>query len=193
MTFSRETDAVAALRKAPNDASVRDNLKLLNAPIRSLNGVGPKRAEQLENFGIATIEDLLYHVPFRYEDRREILKLCDAAIGAEGTFVGELSAVRARYIPQRRMQIMNAVLRDDSGAIELVWYRAPSYIVKSLANAHSLIVHGKVEVAPAGQKRIVHPEYEVLASPEHVPAKRIVPIYSRPGGLSLSVITKLIS
>ena len=60
--------------------SVSDSLKVLRTPIRFLKGIGPKRAAQLESIGLRTIEDLLYHLPFRYEDRRQIKKLRAAVI-----------------------------------------------------------------------------------------------------------------
>ena len=52
--------------------SVQECLRTLATPVQYLKGVGPKRAGQLESLGLKTIEDLLYHLPFRYEDRREI-------------------------------------------------------------------------------------------------------------------------
>ena len=70
--------------------SVRECLRAMATPIQYLKGVGPKRAEQLESIGIRTVEDLLYHLPFRYEDRRSIKKICDAALGEECSFVGRL-------------------------------------------------------------------------------------------------------
>ena len=79
---SQETDSN---RKPP---SVQECLRALATPIQYLKGVGPKRAGQLGSLGIKTIEDLLYHLPFRYEDRREVRKLSEAALGHEASFVG---------------------------------------------------------------------------------------------------------
>jgi len=176
----------------PQNLRVGDGLRALQTPIRFLKGVGPKRAAQLEAFGLATVEDLLYHLPFRYEDRREISKLRDARMGSEGTFVGQLTAVQSKYNPRRRTQMMTASLRDETGSIGLLWYRAPSYMTKSVTKGQTLLVHGKVEQAPALQKRIVHPEFEILQSDDDLKLKRIVPYYIRPGGLPLSVIRKWI-
>ncbi|MGN6730866.1 MAG: hypothetical protein ACTHMB_02675, partial [Candidatus Binatia bacterium] len=99
--------------KAPPSVAV--SLRALGASIRNVRGIGPKRATQLESFGISTVFDLLRHLPFRYEDRRRIEKISSAIAGAESTFVGRLLGLQKRYIPRRRRQILLATLQDDSG------------------------------------------------------------------------------
>lgn len=173
--------------------SIQQCLRALRTPIRFLKGVGPKRAAQLEAFGVATIEDLLYHLPFRYEDRREIKRLRDAVAGKEGSFIGQLTALQRKYIPQRRSQIMTATLRDETGSLGLVWYRVPSYLAKGLSQGQTLLVHGKIEQGVGPQKRIVHPEFEILEPGEDVQLQCIRPIYLRPGALPLSLIRKWIA
>ena len=74
--------------------SVQECLRALATPVQYLKGVGPKRASQLESLGLKTIEDLLYHLPFRYEDRREIRKLSEAVLGHETSFVGRLATLQ---------------------------------------------------------------------------------------------------
>src|ERR671919_700532 len=125
--------------------SVQECLRALATPLQYLKGVGPKRAAQLESLGLTTIEDLLYHLPFRYEDRREIRKLSEAALGHETSFVGRLAALQSRYIPRRRGQILLGTLQDDTGNIDLVWYRAPAFLANGLTRGQMLLVHGKVE------------------------------------------------
>src|SRR5574341_46740 len=77
----------------------RDSFRALLTPLRFLKGVGPLRAAQLETLGLKTVEDLLYHLPFRYDDRREIQKIQQAAVGKVGTFLGKLAAVDKRFVP----------------------------------------------------------------------------------------------
>jgi ATP-dependent DNA helicase RecG len=173
--------------------TIRECLRVLRTPIQFLKGVGPKRAAQLETFGLATVEDLLYHLPFRYEDRREIHKLREATIGREQSFVGRLMAVQSKYIPRRRSQILTATLCDETGDLGLVWYRAPSYMAKGLSNGQTLLIHGKVERGLGIQKRIVHPEFEVLEPGDDSQLRRIRPIYVRPAGLPLSLLRKWVA
>ena len=100
--------------------SVRECLRAMATPLQYLKGVGPKRAEQLESIGICSVEDLLYHLPFRYEDRRSIKKICDAVLGEECSFVGRLAQLQNRYVPHRRSQMLAGALQDDTGSIDLV-------------------------------------------------------------------------
>ncbi|HUK40431.1 MAG TPA: OB-fold nucleic acid binding domain-containing protein, partial [Candidatus Acidoferrales bacterium] len=145
----------------------------MRTPIQFLKGVGPRRAAQLEAFGLSTVEDLLYHLPFRYEDRREIDKLRDAIVGKEQNFVGRLMAMQSKFIPRRQSQIMTATLCDETGSLGLVWYRAPSYMAKGLSNGQTLLIHGKVEQGLGVQKRITHPEFEVLEPGDDSQLQRI--------------------
>jgi ATP-dependent DNA helicase RecG len=176
--------------KAPG---VAVSLRALGTSIRSLNGVGPKRATQLESFGIHTVSDLLRHLPFRYEDRRRIEKISTATAGVQSSFAGSLIGLQKRYIPRRRSQTMQATLRDDSGSIDLVWYHAPGYLADNLANGRMLLVHGKVEPGIPGRLRIVHPEFDLIESSDDPELQRIVPIYVHPAALPLSLMRRWIA
>src|SRR5215475_8649905 len=168
--------------------AIREALRVLQTPLRFLKGVGPKRAEEIEKFGLKSIEDLLYHLPFRYEDRRQIKKISDATIGRDETFIGHLRALQKKYNPRRRAQLLVANLADDSGSLGLLWYRAPVYLTNSLAQGQRLLVHGKVEPGLNGQKRIVHPEFEVLEGDSKDSLEKILPVYVHPTAISLSLL-----
>jgi ATP-dependent DNA helicase RecG len=170
--------------------SMQECLRALATPIQYLKGVGPKRAGQLESLGLKTIEDLLYHLPFRYEDRREIRKLSEAALGHETSFVGRLATLQRRYIPRRRGQILLGTLQDDTGSIDLVWYRAPAFLANGLSHGQMLLVHGKVERSMRARLRLVHPDFEIIDNNEDPQLKRVLPVYLRSAGLSLSFMRK---
>jgi ATP-dependent DNA helicase RecG len=171
--------------------SVRDCLRALSTSVQFLKGVGPKRAAQLEAAGLASVEDILYHLPFRYEDRRQLKKIADAVLGQEESFSGQLVMVQNRFNPRRRAQMLTAVLRDDSGSLDLLWYRAPSYLANGLAQGQNLLVHGKIEPGTQGRLRIVHPDFEILEPGEEGDHARILPVYLRPGGMPMSFMRKL--
>ena len=168
-------------------------LTALAAPLRYLKGIGPKRAEQLEKFGLATVEDLLFHLPFRYEDRRQIKKLRDACVGQSESFLGELVRLDKKYIPRRRMQMLVGQLADDSGFLSLIWYRAPNFLVNGLASGQHLLIHGKVEQGKGRELRVVHPDFEVLDAGETRDIEKVLPIYTRPTGLSLTLLRRWIA
>ena len=178
--------------EASTALSVQESLRVLQTPLRFLKGVGPTRAAQLESLGLRTIEDLLYHLPFRYEDRRQIKKIRHAIPGSHESFVGTLIHLQKKYIPRRRSQLLSAQLADDSGVINLVWYRAPTYLIEGLSKSQRLLVHGKVEPGGGGRCQIVHPEFEVLENDDNHDLPKVVPVYLRPGGLSLTLMRKWI-
>src|SRR5215510_5013539 len=168
--------------------SISESLRVLQTPLRFLKGVGPKRAEEIEKFGLRSIEDLLYHLPFRYEDRRQIKTISQATIGRDETFIGHIRALQKKYNPRRRAQLLVVALADDTGRLGLLWYRAPVYLSNSLARGQRLLVHGKVEPGLNGQKRIVHPEFEVLEGDSKDSLEKILPVYVHPTAISLSLL-----
>jgi ATP-dependent DNA helicase RecG len=171
---------------AKHSGGVRDSLRALATPLQYLRGVGPKRAAQLESFGLKTIGDLLHHVPFRYEDRRQIKKIGSAIPGEEASFIGRLTALQRKYVPRRRSLMLLGVLQDDTAGIDLIWYRAPKFLSDGLGKDQILLVHGKVEPGTHGRRRLVHPDFEVIDNSDQGPLQRILPVYVHPAGLSLS-------
>ena len=166
-------------RAAPGEC-----LRALGTSLRFLKGVGPKRALQLERLGLKTVEDLLYHLPFRYDDRREITPIERALPGAEQTFIGSLVRLEKKFIPSRRRNLLRGILTDASGALELIWFRPTVYITEQLVPNASLLVHGKVERGIGQQKRIIHPEFESLDAGEQADRSGIVPVYPLTEGLA---------
>jgi len=172
--------------------SPRECFHALQTPIRFLKGVGPTRAALFESVGLNTVEDLLYHLPFRYEDRREIKKIEQATIGGEDTFIGKLIALDKRYVPRWRRQILTARLADNTGSLDLVWFHPKPYITGRLIPGDDFMVYGKVEGGRGSEKRIIHPEFEPIETGEEKEMERILPVYLRLGGIPLGLIRKLI-
>ncbi len=177
----------------PTAVPPKDCFRALRTPLRFLKGVGPKRAAQLEGLGLNTVEDLLYHLPFRYEDRRHIKKIRQATVGKEESFIGRLVALEKKFIPRTRRSILTGTLADETGTLGLVWYRVRPYIAKSLVKGQELLIHGKVEGGMGAQKRMVHPEFESMESGNEEERERILPIYLKPGGMSLSSIRRWVA
>ena len=132
--------------------------------------------------GIKTVDDLLHHLPFRYEDRRQIKKISAAVQGEEASFIGRLIGLQSKYIPRRRSQMLLGILQDDTGSMDLVWYRAPKFLISGLAKDQTLLVHGKLEPSMHGRLRLVHPDFEIIENNDDPRLQRILPVYVRPGG-----------
>src|SRR5262249_57344091 len=75
------------------DTPVGPALAALSQPLDAVRGVGPKRAADLARFGLRTVEEVLYHLPFRYEDRRALRPLASLQPGDEATAVGDVARV----------------------------------------------------------------------------------------------------
>lgn len=185
--------STSTLNYATSQDSPQDCCRALLTPLRFFKGIGPKRAAQLERLGLKTVEDLLYHLPFRYEDRRQIKKIQQAVIGQEESFAGKLVSLEKKFIPRKRRQILLATLADESGSLGLVWYHAPPYLVKSLCQGQDLLVHGKVEKGTGAQRTIVHPEFESIDSVGSEEREKILPIYLKTEGVALATIRKWIA
>src|SRR5438552_15105127 len=111
-------------RVAPPPA-VRPSQPPLTKPVQFMKGVGPRRAEQLARLGICTVEDLLYHIPSRYQDRREIKKIRDLTLGEEAATVGQLARMGRRFMARSRRWVLEGVGRDEPGFLLLLRCHKP--------------------------------------------------------------------
>jgi len=90
--------------------------------VESLNGVGPAVSKRLGGLGLRTIGDLLDHRPFRYEAAAEEVPIADLlATEDEVAISGEVVRTSVRR-PRRRLAIVQARVKDDSGEINAVWF-----------------------------------------------------------------------
>ena len=160
-------------------ADCRDALQLR---LDILKGIGPVRAPQLSGRGLATVEDLLYHLPLRYEDRRDVTGIAAAAAGESGSFVGGLTSLRAGRIRGGR-RILTGTLTDDTGSLELIWFNPARYVSDALQVGQHLSIYGRVAPERGSRLSVPHPEFEVLdAGTERQPEVR--PVYGKPGDVS---------
>ena len=159
-----------------------DCRQALQAGLDILKGVGPVRARQLAGRGLATIEDLLYHLPFRYEDRRDVVPIAQGEAGASGSFLGRLTGLRAGRIRGRR-HILTATLTDDTGSLELVWFNPVRHVSDALRVGQRLAIYGRAAPGRGARLSVAHPEFEILdEDSERQPEVR--PVYEKPGDVS---------
>lgn len=127
--------------------------------IEYLKGVGPQRAALLASeLGIRTFGDLLMHFPFRYEDRSEITPVAEVqSDAAHVQLKGQFSRVSESGIGRKVR--LTAHFSDDSGSIELVWFKGIKWIKPKLMYGQDFIVYGK-PTKFRNRFNIVHPEVE---------------------------------
>ena len=144
-------------------------------PIEFLKGVGPQRAKLLnEELGVYNYADLLQVYPFRYEDRTRFYKikeLNDALPSVQ--LVARISQFEMVGPPRRQRLVAHA--HDDTGEIELVWFKGGKWILKKLKTGVEYVIYGKP--ARFGRKlNMAHPEIEV-ATVAHDQATFLHPVY----------------
>ncbi|MGD9764659.1 MAG: ATP-dependent DNA helicase RecG [Candidatus Binatia bacterium] len=161
----------------------------LTKSVQYVHGVGPHRAGLLRKLGIATVEDLLYHLPFRYEDRRRLSDIASARVGEDVSLVGELMQIAERTVGRGRRRILEGVLRDATGLLGLTWYNRVVYFRHRFRAGQRLLVYGKIELTPAGGKRITHPEIE--ADPDADTGSGILPVYEKPTSMSVAAMRRI--
>src|SRR5207249_2005170 len=114
-------------------------LETLARPVEAIRGVGPQRAAQLSRFGLRTVEDALYHLPFRYEDRRALRPLASLHVGEEATAAGEVAHVRESRGGRRRRAVLEVVRRDVQAAVTDFAERVPSALPPAVAARQRVI------------------------------------------------------
>lgn len=150
---------------------------ILSQSIEYLKGVGPKRAELLKKeLGVFTCRDLLFQYPFRYEDRTKFHKIRDLNDQSESV---QLRGVIRRLdtVGEGRKRRLVARLRDDTGAIELVWFQGATWMEKKLLIGTEYIAYGKIN-SFNGKLSIPHPEIEAITEVGVKKESSFAPVYS---------------
>jgi ATP-dependent DNA helicase RecG len=158
-----------------------------------LPGLGPRRAEALAKRGLHTLQDLLFHLPSHYDDRRALVRVSALEVGRRATFVARVlgcgfAGWRGRS--GRGGRLFEAVVGDDTGTVNLKWFRGGDAISRIVHKDELLLVTGDVKRYRFSIE-LQHPEVEVLEAwaggGEGEGAElphRVVPNYSAPEGLN---------
>lgn len=152
----------------------------LNSNIRELPGIYKRYAVLLEKLGIFTLEDFLYHVPFRYDDFTIISKIAEIQPGETVTIRGKVKDIKNQYT-RGRITIQKASVSDDTGSLEIVWFNQP-YLTKSIKKGDKISLSGKIN-EKVGKLQLSSPEYEI-GDLEYIHTGRLVPIYPETRGVS---------
>lgn len=172
----------------------------LATEVTYLKGVGPHRAAKLAERGIHTLEDLLYYLPFRYEDRIHFSPIRKVEPGGTYTVQGTVMSggvvrfARARWA--NRNAIYHLAVRDDSGTLHCKFFHG-AYLEGRLKPGQRIVVHGKAELDPLRPVRIemINPQMEILSAEgdqDSTEVGRIVPIYEAVGGITSRMMRRVI-
>ncbi len=148
-----------------------------------------------ERVGSITVDDLLYHLPFRYEDRRSLRRVADLVPGEAATVVLEIRRVDERHVGKGgRRSVLSAVAGDETGSVELVFFNQIRWFRSRLKAGSRWLAHGRVERGYGFGLRIVHPELEPFDEAEgaSAAAPRVLPVYEKPTAMPAATMRRIV-
>jgi ATP-dependent DNA helicase RecG len=157
-------------------------------PVAELRGVGPALAEKLARLGVVQVQDLLFVLPSRYEDRTQISSIGELRAGARAVVEGEIQLTEVAY--RRRRQLLCRIT-DGTGSLTLRFFYFSGAQQANLARGARIRCFGEVRRGPLGLE-IVHPEYR-RTGPEQAPLEEVLtPIYPTTEGVPQARLRSLI-
>ena len=149
--------------------------------LESIPKIGPKYAKNLGKMGIFTVRDLLFHLPFRYDDFSEIFSISQIAVGQTVTIQGKVVKVKSARTWKKKMPITEATLRDETGDTKAIWFNQP-YIAESLTLGKNIRLSGKVS-SDSGGLHFSNPVWE-MENRTPTNTGRLVPVYPETEGVT---------
>jgi len=160
---------------------------IANVAVRELRGVGPKLAYKLAEYGVHSVEDLLFHLPLRYQDRTRVTAIAAAREGADLVIEGE---VRAADVVFGRRRSLVARVQDGSGTLTLRFFHFSAAQKNNLQPGTRLRCFGQVRRGSSGLE-MFHPEYRLLQDGDAVLAEALTPVYPTTDGIGQQQWRKL--
>jgi ATP-dependent DNA helicase RecG len=167
----------------------------LSTPLSQVPRVGPVYQKRLQNLGITTVRDLLFHFPRSYEDFSVITPIKTIQEGNTYCSAGELLDIKQKTTFKKRFSITEALLQDSTGAIKIVWFQQP-YLAESLKAGDNICVAGKVARDKDGiyfsspayeklpQRQSADEAESGIRNYELTHVGRIIPTYTETAGVS---------
>lgn len=165
----------------------------LEIPIQYIKKVGPQRAKLLDRLNIKTSGDALYYLPYRYEDRRNIKKICHLTYSLLETATGKVVSSEVIRLPKSKYKIFELIVSDGTGLLKGRWFNQP-YMKKNFSPGQEVILSGVVK--PNSYRgtgfEMDNPEYEFTdEDADLIHTARIVPVYRTTAGMSVRVLRSI--
>ncbi|WP_258402886.1 OB-fold nucleic acid binding domain-containing protein, partial [Lonsdalea quercina] len=163
--------------------------RLLNTqPLNTLVGVGPSQANKLARIGLETVEDLLFHLPLRYEDRTQLYPINVLLPGIYATVEGEILRCDVTF---GRRRMLTCQISDGSGVLTLRFFNFNAAMKNSLAPSQRVFAYGEIRRGKLGAE-IIHPEYRVQGEESDVALQEtLTPVYPTTDGIRQATLRKL--
>ena len=165
------------------------NTQLLDGvPLMSLSGVGAAIAEKLSRIGINNVQDLLFHLPLRYEDRTRVTPIADIRPESFATIEGYVQHTEVQF---GRRPILSLTLSDGTSKIMLKFFNFNAGMKNSLATGVRVKAFGEIKRGRY-MAEIHHPEYQIIRNNQPLAlAETLTPIYSTTEGLKQASLRKM--
>jgi len=161
----------------------------LTQPVISLKGVGEKVAERLQKIGIEQVQDLLFHLPLRYQDKTRLLPLGSLRSQQEGLVEGVIKLSQIKF-GRRRSLLCH--IEDGTGSLVLRLFHFSKSQQQQLAVGVRIRCFGEVRSGPSCLE-MIHPEYQIITDDEIVPVDTdLTPVYPTTEGLHQLSLRKLL-
>lgn len=160
----------------------------LSTPIKYVKRVGERVAGALAQRGVETVEDLLYHLPFRYEDRLNPAPIRELKAGSMASIIGEVRG--SVLLRTRSMPIFEMTVGQGLDTVKCIWFHG-SYLKERFHAGQMVALYGKLEASRSttGKFKMIQPQFEILPAADSPEAEfvslevgRIVPVYEFLGG-----------
>ena len=166
------------------------NVPGLDSEIQFVRGVGPQLSKMLAEKGIQTAEDLLYHLPFRYEDRQHPRSLDELKPGETASVIAEVRG--AAVLRTRRMPLFELTVAQGRHTLKCIWFHA-TYLDGKFHAGQTVALYGKIEPSRSTSNfKMIQPQFEILpdssddAETRLLEVGRITPVYESLGGARLA-------
>lgn len=176
-----------------NTQSMNNDVKPVSAsldalPVTALRGVGPKSRARLEAFGLETLQDVLFHLPRRYEDRTRIVPIGGLRFGDHAVIEADVDLAEIKFGKRRSLLVR---VSDGTGTLLLRFFYFNKSQQQGFERGARLRIYGEVRRGPS-MLEMVHPEYQRLAEGETVDTEdRLTPVYPTTEGLHQLTLRKL--
>lgn len=153
----------------------------LGDPVRFLPQVGPIASKKLDKLGIVSVGDLLYHLPFRYDDFSLVSKITSVKPNQVVTVKGTIVDLKNQFTKNGK-KLQRGTISDQTGQLDVIWFNQ-LYLPQTLKPGTEVSLSGKVDFF-GSRLCLVSPDYEIVKGETLTHTGRLVPVYPETAGIS---------
>lgn len=164
------------------------NAEPLHLPVTQLTGIGSQLAQRLEKLGITVLQDLLFHLPLRYEDRSRIHPIGNLSHSQSALVCGRIEFTEQ---PQRGRSTIICRIADETGVLNLRFFHFSIRQLQQLRPGLLIACYGEIRYG-FNQLEMVHPDYKIIEDVQQVLESHLIPVYPTTEGLNQRTLRKAV-